>query len=628
MCGINGVVSERVVAKEDLGAQIARMNAAIRHRGPDGDGVFATEHAALGHQRLSIIDLSSGGAQPMLSADGSLTLVFNGEIYNYLELATELRALGHEFRSHSDTEVLLHAYQQWGEDCVQRFNGMWAFAIWDSRRRRLFASRDRLGVKPFLYMVSDGQLLFSSEVAGIRAARPSLEANEGKLHDFLAYGYRTNNGETFYKDVLELPAAHQLVWQDGRVQTKRYWSLPERGQFPRISPNERAEAYADLLRDAVRLRFRSDVPVALLQSGGIDSSVICSIVNDEIDGHRLGPDAVSAFTATHPGHAYDESQAVRELMRSCPHIRPIELTPNGEELARLYDAYLTAMQEPKASAASFAHWRLMQAIRGQGIKVVINGQGADEALAGYGTYIRGYRMLDLLMQSPVEALKEARAIRSEMGWGYSSLAAQTAKAMLGRRAASIVRSRFVEKASPLLTSSFRNAHKDYLPDLTMSWDSANLDTHLRSQIQDYGFNQILKYEDVSSMSQGIEIRSPFVDYRLMEFAFRLPDEAKFSRGVTKRILRDAFDKRVPHSIIRSRTKLGFATPMAEWFSRPAMQALIRETTASPSFKARKLWHAPQVAKILTEPLQGARASTAWRFLMVARWLDANGIGNV
>ena len=613
--------------REVTAALIERMNSAISHRGPDGNGVFADDMAGLGHQRLSIIDLSEGGAQPMHSDDGRLVLVFNGEIYNYLEIAAELRSLGHQFHSHSDTEVLLHAYQQWGEACVQRFNGMWAFAIWDERQRRLFASRDRLGVKPFAYREDAEGLMFSSEVAGLRAVASLQEANLGKLHDYLAYGYRINNGETYFKGVFELNPGHNLIWQDGRIRTERYWALPEPGTFALPTQDQRAEAYAELLRDAVRLRFRSDVPVALLQSGGIDSSVICSIVNDEIDGRNLGPDSVSAYTVTHPGHRYDESGLVRELMRSCPHIRLHELTPSGSDLAAQFRSYVAAMQEPKASATSYAHWRLMQAIRAHGVKVVINGQGADEALAGYGAYIRGYRFLDLLQTRPLQAWGEARAMRAEMGFGWGSLAAQTGKAVLGRRAASKVRARFNERSMALLAPGFHAAHDGYLPDVPMAWGGGNLDRHLRSQLHHFGFNQILHYEDMSSMSQGIEIRSPFVDYRLMEFAFGLPDEDKFSRGVTKKILRQGFDARVPHSIIRAKTKIGFATPVDAWLQAAPMQALIRDITDSPSFRQRSLWRANEVAHRLRSPLSLDDAAAAWRFLMVACWLEQAGIGN-
>ncbi|MBV8126004.1 MAG: asparagine synthase (glutamine-hydrolyzing) [Burkholderiaceae bacterium] len=628
MCGINGVVPRHPQARESLNQKIAAMNAAIAHRGPDGTGVFSTERLGLGHVRLAIIDLSEAGAQPMTLADAGLTLVFNGEIYNYLEIAEELRSLGHVFVGHSDTEVLLHAYRQWGEDCVQRFNGMWAFAIWDARRQRLFASRDRLGVKPFVYHQSDDAFHFSSEVAGLRAVLPLHEANAAKLHDYLAYGYRTNNGEGFYKNVFELKPGHNLVWEDGRITMRRYWSLPQSGERRAVPASERAEAYAELLRDAVRLRLRSDVPVALLQSGGVDSSVICTVVDDEVGKAGAGAHAVRAYTATFPGEPVDESAAVRALMTRCPNIHSVELTPSGEDLAVEHAAYVRAMQEPKAGPPSFAHWRLMRAIRMQGTKVVVNGQGADEALAGYGSYITGYRLLDLFQRNPLEALREAKAMRSHMGFSAVSLTLQMAKAMAGRRAASHVRSRYVERALPLLAPEFHREHDAYLPNLTMSWHGDNLDRHLRSQLEDYGFNQILHYEDLSSMNHGIEIRSPFVDYRLMEFAFTLPDEAKFSRGVTKKVLRDAFDARVPHSIIRSSTKIGFGVPWSEWLRRPAMQAYIRSVVDSPAFRQRTLWNGDEVARRLQEPVTGGMASAVWRFLMAAVWLDQAGITNV
>ncbi len=628
MCGINGILQLSPEGQTQLQVQIEAMNVAIAHRGPDGEGTFVRPGIALGHRRLSILDLSEAGAQPMHCDDGRLTLVFNGEIYNYLELAEELKAKGYVFRSHSDTEVILHAYREWGEDCVQRFNGMWAFALWDEVEQKLFASRDRLGVKPFFYLRTADQFIFSSEIGGIRAVVPVKEANLGKLHDYLAYGYRTNNGETFFKGIFELKPGHTLSAQGGQIRFKRFWSInavkPEQG-LP--GPGERVEAYADLLRDAVRLRFRSDVPVALLQSGGIDSSVICTIVNDEIDAHRLDLETVTAFTATHPGHEFDESEPVRELMKTCPHIESVELSPNGDNLAADFPAYVRAMQEPMGSAASYAHWRLMQEVRRQGIKVVINGQGADEALAGYGLYIRGYRLLDLLQTRLSAALAEARAIRRNMPWGYAGLFAQTCKAMLGRRVASRFRARFIERSFSVLTSEFKRAHQDYLPGLGMNWEGKNLDRHLRSQLQDYGLNQILNYEDQSAMSQGIEIRSPFVDYRLMEFAFALPDEAKFSDGITKKILRQGFSRRVPDSIINSKVKLGFAIPFAEWMKRPAMQDLVRKLVDSPSFKSRTIWDAEKLSALLIDPQAAASGFPVWRFLMVALWLDEYEISN-
>ncbi len=605
--------------------RIRAMNDAIAHRGPDGHGDYVQPGVALGHRRLAIIDTSDAGHQPMFSADGQLVLVFNGEIYNYLELISELASLGCVMRSRSDSEVILHAYAQWGDACVEHFNGMWAFAIWDRRNQRMFASRDRLGVKPFVYTQRDGCLWFSSEVAGLRAVVPLHEANLGKLHDFLAYGYRTNDGENFFSGVHELKPGHNLVMQDHQLRMHRYWQLPH--GVPPPPAAQRVERMRSLLTDAVRLRLRSDVPVALLQSGGLDSSVICSIVNQDAQAGRLGAEPITAFTAVHPGHAYDETGPVRELMKVAPHVRSVELIPPGEQLAEQLPAYVAAMQEPQASASSYAHWCLMQAVRQSGIKVVINGQGADEAFAGYTTFIRGYRVLDALLGSPAQGLKEALAIRRRMGWGWGSLLAQTGKAVLGRRAASAWRGWVTEGGCRVLSPALRREHSNRLPEVGMSFKPNNLDRHLRSQLVDYGFNQILNYEDYSSMSQGIEIRSPFIDYRVMEFAFSLPDDDKFSKGVTKRIIREAFRNQVPASIVDAPTKIGFGTAFDRWAATPQFRQFVDQLTRSPDFTGRNIWNADKLAALLKDPHSIKRGFPVWRYLVTTLWLQQNGITN-
>jgi asparagine synthase (glutamine-hydrolysing) len=630
MCGINGIVALRPGPRfaADMRHRVGVMNHAIAHRGPDGEGCYLDgEHVALGHRRLSIVDLSDAGHQPMFNEDYTLSLVFNGEIYNYRELIPELQARGHVFRSRSDSEVILHSYEEWGEDCVQRFNGMWAFALWDARLKRLFASRDRFGVKPFVCTEHEGDLIFSSELAGLRAVAPLHEANLGKLHDYLAYGYRTNNGDTFLAGVRELPPAHNLVVQAGRVRLQRYWSLPEERSPQAPQGAAAAEAIRELLADAVRLRFRSDVPVALLQSGGLDSSAICAVVNDEIDRGRLGVDSVTGFTAVHPGHPFDESQAVRTLMATCPHVRSVEIEPPGDELASQLPAFARAMQEPMFSSTSFAHWALMKSIRAEGTKVVINGQGSDEALAGYGHFIVGYRLLDLMLTRPSRAAQEFMQMRRVMGVSCAHLAAQTAKAMLGRRAASAWRSRISEGTHGVLSPEFRRQHRDYLPAKPMTWAPGNLDAHLRSQLQHFGFNQILNYEDQSSMSHSIEIRSPFIDYRLMEFAFSQPDDAKLSGGITKRLLREAFATRLPPSIVNQHRKIGFATPFEKWSATPSFRQFVAELVATPEFRSRTIWDPRRLAARLTDPDAVAKGFPAWRFLMAELWMREFGVTN-
>lgn len=626
MCGIAGLVGSAEQDQHELAKLVRLMTQAIAHRGPDGAGHYVDAHAALGHRRLAILDLSDAAAQPMLSEDGDLVLTFNGEIYNFVELREELRALGHGFHSSGDTEVLLRAYQQWGPDCVKRFNGMWAFAVWHVRERRLFMSRDRLGVKPLYYTEHEGRLYFASEIAALRAVLELRDANAAKLHDYLAYGYRTNDSQTFFDGVRELPPACNLSWQDGKTRLSRYWSLPEEPQS--LSFEEAQARLHELLADAVRLRFRSDVPVALLQSGGIDSSVLATLINDGIDAGALEAQQVTAYSAVFPGHAVDESQDIAALLATCPHIRGTTLQASAADVAQHFKAYCRAMQEPMGSGASFVHWQLMKQVRAAGTKVVINGQGADEAWAGYGVYIRGYRLLDLLLTAPHQAFTELAAMQRHMGLSLGSTLAQTCKAMLGRRAASLWRARFAERSAQVLSPAFLRAHIDHLPDLRPVWGPRNLDRHLRAQLSDYGFNQILHYEDQSAMSQGVEIRSPFVDYRVMELAFSLPDNYKFGGGQTKRLIRETFGQRVPQQIIRSGRKLGFATPTAAWLAEPPMQTLVSALVKSPDFLQRSLWNGPKLGQWLQDATQAQRGFPVWRFLMAAVWLQQNGIRNV
>lgn len=629
MCGINGIVEAQRSARgpDELRPLLRRMNQAVAHRGPDGEGEYLESGLALGHRRLSIIDLSDAGAQPMFNEDGRLVLVFNGEIYNHVELRAELQAAGHVFRSRSDSEVILHAHEQWGDACVQRFNGMWAFALWDGRTRRLLLSRDRLGVKPLCYAMQDGRLVFSSEPVGVQAAQRMNQADGGKLFEYLAYGYRRDDGRSYLAGLCELPPGHNAVWQDGRLSLHRHWQLDESvadDDQPAIEPG----ALRELLADAVRLRFRSDVPVALLQSGGLDSSAICAVVNDEIAAGRLQAEQVTAFTAVHPGHAQDETAALRALMATCPQVRSVELTPDATLLAQQLPAFVAAMQEPQASPTACAHWCLMREIAGRGIKVVLNGQGADEAWAGYGRYIAGYRLLDLALTHPLQVWREAGLMRQRMGLGAGMLAAQIAKAALGRRAASAWRARVSEGAWSVLDADFRRQHAGALPEVAMDWRGHNLDRHLRSQLLHYGFGQILRYEDQSSMNQGVEIRSPFIDHRLMALAFAQPMAARFSAGITKRALRQAFAQRLPAAIVDNHRKIGFATPFEAWAATPAFRQLLQDIVASDSFRARRLWHAPQLAQRLLDPQAVARGFPVWRFVNAELWLRAAGVDHV
>lgn len=626
MCGINGIIQRQGGDSPALARDLATMNRAILHRGPDGEGSFLDGSVALGHRRLAILDLSEDGKQPMFNGDGTLVLVFNGEIYNYVELREELLALGYRFRSRTDSEVILHGYAEWGDDCVKRFNGMWAFALWDARRQRLLLSRDRLGVKPLYYREEDGGLIFSSEIKAIAAVRDLKRANLAKVHDYLAYGYRTNDGETFFEGVKELPGGHHLVLEGGRTKLVRYWQLPEAVVAGGADEEQLCGEFTALLEDAVRVRFRSDVPVALLQSGGLDSSAIARIVADSIAQGSLGKESVTAFTAHFPGFELDETETVRALLATCPGIQLQELMIGGEDLAAHLPGFVHQMDEPVYSTTSFAHWSLMKEVRQQGIKVVINGQGSDEAFAGYGRYAIGYRLLDVLLSSPAALPRQFRAAHRQMGFGMGMIASQLAKAALGRRAASRWRARFTDGSLAVLGPGFHKAQRDHLGDLGATLAPRNLDRHLRGQLEHYGFNQILHYEDHSSMAHSVEIRSPFIDYRLMEFAFRLPDSMKLDMGVTKRVLRESFKNRLPHAIVGNHKKIGFNTPFGDWMRSPSMQSFLGDLFGSSEFNDRKIWS----GRVVREKFEsgGLLKFPLWRIINLELWARAYRIANL
>ena len=559
------------------------MEAALGHRGPDGSGSWEGEGVALGHRRLSIIDLSEAGRQPFASADGALQLIHNGEIYNYRELRAELQAKGHTFRSATDTEVILHAYLEWGERCVERFNGMWAFAIWDERRRRLFCSRDRFGVKPFLYRWNGGRFAFASELAAFRAdptlvPRPNLRA----VRDFLEQGYTDHLDETFLAGVRRLPAAHSLVLDPNGLRLERYWRL----EAASPADADATPRFRELLLDSVRLRLRSDVPVGTALSGGLDSSAIACAVD-----HLLTTDAESAlpvgerqrtFTVGFPDPGFDErpfAESVTRRIQSDPHW----ITFDDRAATDVLPAVVEAQGEPFGSTSVVAQWHVMREARRAGVKVMLDGQGGDEVLAGYPTTLP-YRLADLAARGRLRGLvREARAWSRLHGIGAGATARGLATPFLpadlrwrlrGRRGDA---HRLVHADLRRLEPTPELEHAPDLPD--------RLRRRYAGILLERGLPELLRYEDRNSMAHSVEARVPFLDYRLVEFAYGQRAETLVRDGVTKRILREAFADLLPEDV-RSRTdKLGFVTPEAR-FLRGALGDLAGDVFASRSLAER------------------------------------------
>lgn len=634
MCGINGILSFNDAlhgdAQAELRLKISRMNDAIAHRGPDGDGIHVAYPVGLGHRRLSILDLTEAGAQPMFNEDKSIAIVFNGEVYNYLELMPDLIARGHRFHSRSDTEVILRAYEEYGPTCVTRFNGMWAFVIYDFRKKLLFASRDRLGVKPFYYHNDKKAFVFSSEIKAILKVVNVDRANHGKVYDYLAYGYKTNNGETFFENVRELPSAHNLIIQNGQMRLERYWDLPE-GDPDRtgaVDSQALTDEFTALLTDAVRLRFRSDVPVAILLSGGLDSTSITRVVDDLIESKSLDYTAVKAFSAVFPGFVHDESGPIGDFLKTCRHIDAHRLTPDGSDLVDRLIPFAYGMDEPVFSATAFAHYMLLREVRQQGIKVVINGQGSDEAFCGYDRFLIGYFLLDILFSNPGDFRSQWHAIHTRIGYPNSYIAAQFVKAVLPRRFASYLRGRYQERIIGCLNPEFVRRNYQYLDDFRPGRSNRQrLAEYLKFNIRHYGFNQILHYEDHSSMQNSIEMRSPFVDYRIMEFAFSLPTRMKIDQGETKRIVRNAFRKKLPASVVEPRRKIGFAVPFSSWLGETRFSAFVGDIVHSESFQSRTIWDARALREMFANQALFPQFPF-WRVLNLELWSRAYGIKNI
>ena len=508
MCGIAGIIGNGIQKTE-----IEEMLVSIAHRGPDARGVYKDNgFAVLGHNRLSIIDLSQEADQPFNDLTGRYHLSFNGEIYNYKELRTEI-GTKYAFRTSSDTEVLLAAYILWGKSCLERLNGMFAFAIWDSKEKKLFAARDRFGVKPFYYNYTNKKFLFASEIKAIRRVN-RVGANEKVWANYLCFGSYGSPSETFYKDIEQLPGGHFIEFKDSKLSIEKWYDFPE--QIRNISNNHSVkqikEKYLELLIDSIRLRFRADVELGFNISGGIDSSLLLALVNDYNSSKKI-----SAFTFYTGDKRYDELPWVERIIRQTGN--PLEKVKLSAGEVPEYTKLLSDVQEePFGGIPTIAYSKIFEKANRSGIKVLMDGQGMDEQWAGYDYYT-----------SQNESLVQ--------GTGKSS-----------------------SFKPNVLERDFRNrAKKPEYP------------TPFGSRIQNLQYRDLfytklpraLRFNDRISMMFSTELREPFLDYRLVELAFSLPDAMKINGRTHKYLLREIIKGFVPNKISEA-PKRALQTPQREW----------------------------------------------------------------
>jgi len=632
MCGINGIVSLTSSydgdSKNELTSKIETMNDKIVHRGPDSDGCYIKNPVSFGFRRLSIIDLDDHANQPMINDDDSIALVFNGEIYNYVEIRNELISKGCVFNTSSDTEVILRSYEFYGEDCVQHFNGMWAFAIYDHKKKRLFCSRDRMGVKPFYYSVVNEQLFFSSELKAIHAVTSLNKANHHRVYQYLAYGYRINDGETFFENCHELLPGTNLFLENGKIELKEFWSL-KKNPTKNKTNEEHKMNFVELFKSAVKLRYRSDVPVALLLSGGLDSTAIARVTDDLIESGELPPTAIHAFIASFPGFVDDETEVAREFVKTCKHIKLHEIMVDSKSIVDGFEELIYDFDHPLFSFNTVVHNNIMKACKDQNIKVVINGQGSDEALAGYDRYISGVFLMDELLSKKGRFFKQFKALNKLNGYSRKYLLSQMFKSFLNPSRASFLRAKYREKTIDYLNPDFVRVNKpDYKTDYSFSLRGKNLDNYLLDKINNQGLNTILHYEDVSSMNQSIEIRSPFMDYRFMEFAFSIPTKLKIDMGRTKLLLRDTIGKTLPDSVTKNRKKIGFSTPFNDYVEKDSeFKKYVDDLVSSESFRSKNIWDAEKLATMMKNP-QDNPDFPFWRIINLEVWSRVYNISNL
>ena len=578
----------------------------LKHRGPDDEAFYVSPRFSAGFRRLKIIDLSDDARQPMRDVSGRYWIVFNGEIYNYRELRKELEQAGFQFWTSSDTEVLLNCFIHWGEECTQRLNGMFAFLIWDQEQQSLFGARDRFGEKPLFWSQRNDRFCFASE---IKALFPLLghvpNANQAVIRNYIQDRQADASEETFYQGINHIPAAHQFVIRDGQMGISRYWQLTA----SETRCDNAIERFRELFLDSVRLRMRADVPVGTCLSGGLDSGAIASAIPQVVESS-----ARKNFTASYP--EFDESQYV-DLVNQVTDSQGFSIVPSPSSLQDI-SQLLRFHDEPFHSFMVFASYQVMKLAREHGVKVLLNGQGADELLAGYSSYMRAYLQDSLSRGSVWAAVHSARnaeplvkqSAAGTIGGVLKHMLLEQAK-RLGFRGSNAQRRRHDQAITTFgLTAEFADATALSRTRSTddLAGHAGALKNQLNQSLRVAHLPLYLRIEDRNSMANSIESRLPFLDHRLAEFVFSLPTKLFMASGTNKYLLRQATKGILPDEVRLRQDKYGFPVPEVQWLY-DRLKPEIEEMIHSPEFASRRHIRSRTAEKKVQ---QGGRCLAKWR----------------
>jgi asparagine synthase (glutamine-hydrolysing) len=629
MCGINGIAFSKRAGRDVDARTLARMRDVLRHRGPDDEGLYVRGPVGLGHRRLSIVDVAAGH-QPMTNEDGTLHIVYNGEVYNHADYRPRLEARGHIYRTHCDTETILHLYEEYGAACVEHLRGMFAFAIWDERKRELCIARDRLGVKPLYYVhTADGSLYFASEIKALVAAhaiRPAL--NYAALPDYLA-NHGTSNDETLFAGVRRLAPGHTLRWrEDGQIEIREYWDISftdEGAEGARRDADLIAE-WTELFRASVRLRLMADVPLGMFLSGGIDSSAIAAMMSGMVDA------PIKTFSVAFQEREANElayARMVAEKFKTEHH----EVIVAPQEFFAALPQMVWQEDEPLAHPSSVPLYFVSRLAR-EHVKVVLTGEGSDELLGGYERYYKTLYNLALgsryerftpaplrrAVAGRIRALPVDSRVRHKLTRTFLCLAPDIESIYFDNFA---VFTRAMQRELLAPETKARAGALDPYREMRRYFESADADSILNRMLyadtKTY-LHELLMKQDQMSMAASIESRVPFLDHHLVEFTVRLPVRLKLRRGwTTKYILRAAMQDVLPAPIL-ARKKMGFPVPIGKWF-RGEFRSIIDEYVLGARARARGIFAADYVRQLVARHQAGENHSERlWALVNFEIWL--------
>jgi len=601
LCGISGIINQ--YNKGVLHADVQQMNDLIAHRGPDDAGFFFGDNFAFGHRRLAIVDLSRDGHQPMHYL-AKYTITYNGEIYNYLEIKDELKAKGYFFVSNTDTEVILAAYDLWGEECVNHFNGMWSFALYDKEKNIIFCSRDRFGIKPFYYTEVQDRFIFGSETKQLLVFYGENRANQHILIDYLVTRFQEHTNETFFQGIFKLQQAHNLVYDLSKhaYHIYRYYDIEINESMKDLSLNESVDAYGSVLGKAVELRMQADVKVGSCLSGGLDSSAVATLAS------RLYHDSSTGnFVAIHAKSSEEQSDE-SHFAREVSEVASLDLNiiePDCRQFEESIDEVVYTQEEPFGSTSVFMQYYVMKKADELGCKVMLDGQGGDETLLGYEKYYPS-AYLDMFRSEgfiqTLRAIRDSQKNNSKMSLKWIAIYTLGSLFSSMRRKVHIRQCSFVKE--------------EYLSDFphleTLSSHYPKINALQKHKIFHTNLPVLLRYEDKNSMRHSIETRLPFIDYKTLELALSLNIKYKIHSGWTKYILRVVIDKFLPKSIVWRKSKLGFNAPESTWQKEiaPKMLEEIQNSTILSMITDMEL---------LGQDYSALNERLKWRLFNIACW---------